>query len=275
MFNTPRARVRLAAVAAAGIFAALALTAPATADTTVVDAAGPSAKCPELTGTFDRIYWNMSASAGAQFTDDSHADPAHRLSITDNVAPGNPAVTDSVSFVAPVGAARANEHGLLTTPAAVLNPGTHDFFLCASLATINGGDGFNWLQEGQSNGHLDACSGGTTNGQIKWGPNTYVKVQGTLGCAKPSTGISPNSFNGDGFHTFGVVRHGDYIAVYVDHTSRSTVHTVGGIGSVNLSGSGDRLSVLGKYIESGNYPSDYTVDMCNCAVDWIELGVAP
>lgn len=269
-----RARVRLAALLGSlAVASTLAITGPATADTTVTDAAGPSALCPELTGSFNRIYWNMSGSG--QFTDDSHATPANRLSITDNVAPGNPAITDQVNWAAPVGSGRGNEHGLLTTPAAVLNPGTHDFFLCASLATINGGDGFNWLQEGQSNGHLDACSGGSTNGQIKWGPNTYVKVQGTLGCAKPSTGISPNSFNGDGFHTFGVVRHGDYVAVYVDHTSRSTVHTVGGIGSVNLSGSGDRLSVLGKYIESGNYPADYTVDMCNCAVDWIELGVAP
>jgi hypothetical protein len=242
---------------------------PAPASTSTSATASPSATCPELTGNFDRIYWGLNEAAGSTFVDDSHGDPANRLSITDN---GN-AVTNQVTIGG--GTARGNDHGLLTSPAAVMNPGTHDFFICASLNTVTAGDGFNWLQEGTSNGGTDACAGGTSNGQIKFGPNTYVKVQGTLGCAKPLTGVSPNSFNGSAYHTFGVVRHGDYIAVYVDHTSRGTVHTVGGIGAVNLSGSADRLSVLGKYIESGTYPADYTVDMCQCAVRELEMGVAP
>jgi hypothetical protein len=267
-------RKPLAVLAFAAAAVPLALLAPqASGVTRTAATASPSALCPELTGSFDRIYWGFNEPAGSTYADDSHADPANRLSITDNVDPGNPAYTNLVTFGN--GAARAAEHGLLTTPAAVLDPGTHDFFWCFSVATISGGDGFNLMQESTSNGHLDACSGGSPDGQIKFGPNSYVKVQGTLGCAKPSTGIGYKQFDATGYHTFGVVRHGDYVAVYVDHTSRSTVHTVGGIGAVNLSGSADRLSVLGKYIESGNYPTDYTVDMCNCAVSWIEMGVAP
>jgi len=229
----------------------------------------PSPNCPaESGGIYTNKYWTFNETTVANGLHESLNDfPDDVLYVTQNATDPR-VVTNQVTVSG--GSVYAYDHGLLTTNTANISPGSKAFYVCLGIKVLAGeNDGMNMLQWNNSNGH-DACTAGDTVGQVKLS-SWYVKAQGATGCVKQWLGIS--GYQHGVWHELGY-RFGGFTSYwYLDHQLVAT--QPGQLGNIGLTGSGSRMSLLGKYIESGNYPmtgATYTSDMCNCQVSWVEYG---
>jgi hypothetical protein len=231
-----------------------------------------SPNCPnEAGGIKDGWYYTFNETTTANGLHESLNNlPADTLWVTENAT--DPTV-DTHHVTVSGGSVYAYDHGLQTTNSANFSPGTRPFYVCLGIKVLAGEhDGMNMLQWNNSNGH-DSCVSGDTEGQIKIS-SWYEKVQGASKCVKLWDGIS--GYQAGIWHELGFRFGGFTNYFYLDHKLVGTIS--GALGGVNLTGSGSRMSLLGKYIESGNYPTTgatYTSDMCNCQVAWVEAGIAP